>query len=249
MSAAVVIAADGRRSAIAWGWVSRGIQRVRGAWAIGAYFENFGVSPRHNSVVLGSDPEAYLAVRGSDPMARGDTGRDACTQKLLHRRRAGAGGLDQRLSRQTLRTRGRRPARPVRASLRELADDPLLRDRAARARFAGPPVVLGPLAVDVDPPSLDGLLLAGDAAGFIDPMTGDGLRFAVRGGELAARRRSTRLRTAGPASTRAWLRRAGARSPASGASTARCRALVASPRAVDLATLGGGLAPRAFERL
>ena len=31
-----------------------------------------------------------------------------------------------------------------------------------------------------------GLLLAGDAAGFIDPMTGDGLRFAIRGAELAA---------------------------------------------------------------
>jgi flavin-dependent dehydrogenase len=30
------------------------------------------------------------------------------------------------------------------------------------------------------------LLLAGDAAGFIDPMTGDGLRFALRGAELAA---------------------------------------------------------------
>ncbi len=28
--------------------------------------------------------------------------------------------------------------------------------------------------------------MAGDAAGFIDPMTGDGMRFAVRGGELAA---------------------------------------------------------------
>ena len=34
--------------------------------------------------------------------------------------------------------------------------------------------------------SLDGLILAGDAAGFIDPMTGDGLRFAIRGAELAA---------------------------------------------------------------
>ncbi len=29
-------------------------------------------------------------------------------------------------------------------------------------------------------------MLAGDAAGFIDPMTGDGLRFAIQGGELAA---------------------------------------------------------------
>jgi flavin-dependent dehydrogenase len=40
--------------------------------------------------------------------------------------------------------------------------------------------------VDAAVPGAPGLLLAGDAAGFIDPMTGDGLRFAVRGGELAA---------------------------------------------------------------
>ena len=31
-----------------------------------------------------------------------------------------------------------------------------------------------------------GLLTVGDAAGFIDPMTGDGLRFAFSGAELAA---------------------------------------------------------------
>jgi flavin-dependent dehydrogenase len=46
--------------------------------------------------------------------------------------------------------------------------------------------VLGPLAVDATGASIDGLIAAGDAGGFIDPMTGDGLRFAVRGGELAA---------------------------------------------------------------
>src|SRR5262249_23093451 len=46
---------------------------------------------------------------------------------------------------------------------------------------------IGPLAIDAtNAPIPEGLLLAGDAAGFIDPMTGDGLRFAVRGGELAA---------------------------------------------------------------
>ena len=33
---------------------------------------------------------------------------------------------------------------------------------------------------------MPGLLLAGDAAGFIDPMTGDGMRFALHGGLLAA---------------------------------------------------------------
>ena len=46
--------------------------------------------------------------------------------------------------------------------------------------------MLGPLAVDVAGAGVEGLLLAGDAAGFIDPMTGDGLRLAMRGGELAA---------------------------------------------------------------
>lgn len=45
---------------------------------------------------------------------------------------------------------------------------------------------LGPLAVDVDAMGLDGLLLAGDAAGFVDPMTGDGTHIALRGGVLAA---------------------------------------------------------------
>jgi len=64
--------------------------------------------------------------------------------------------------------------------------DAALRDRFAGARFAAPPVMLGPLAVDARPVTLDGLLLAGDAAGFIDPMTGDGLRFAIRGAELTA---------------------------------------------------------------
>ena len=33
---------------------------------------------------------------------------------------------------------------------------------------------------------MPGLLLAGDAAGFVDPMTGDGIRLALRGGVLAA---------------------------------------------------------------
>ena len=88
-----------------------------------------------------------------------------------------------------------RPSRPGDAELRdpaallarELPRDPLLRDRvrgraarrpAGRARAAGRRRPTGD--------AIDGLLLAGDAAGFIDPMTGDGLRFAVRGGELAA---------------------------------------------------------------
>ena len=65
--------------------------------------------------------------------------------------------------------------------------DPLLRDRFVSAERAGPLVSLGPLAVDAPTAGAPGLLLAGDAAGFVDPMTGDGLRFAIEGGWLAAR--------------------------------------------------------------
>jgi menaquinone-9 beta-reductase len=46
--------------------------------------------------------------------------------------------------------------------------------------------MLGPMAVDTSAAGEPGLLLAGDAAGFIDPMTGDGLRFALLGAEMAA---------------------------------------------------------------
>ena len=46
--------------------------------------------------------------------------------------------------------------------------------------------MLGPLAIDGRAAGVPGLLLAGDAAGFVDPMTGDGLRFTIRGAEMAA---------------------------------------------------------------
>src|SRR5207302_1863851 len=53
--------------------------------------------------------------------------------------------------------------------------------------------------VDCHSAGYPGLLLAGDAAGFIDPMTGDGLRFAMRGGELAAEAALRELSTGTPA--------------------------------------------------
>jgi flavin-dependent dehydrogenase len=70
---------------------------------------------------------------------------------------------------------------------RRLAEDPLLSARFGGARRLGDPHVLGPMAVDTVMPGRPGLLLAGDAAGFIDPMTGDGIRLALAGGDLAAR--------------------------------------------------------------
>ena len=64
--------------------------------------------------------------------------------------------------------------------------DPETAANFAAARMVSPPSVLGPLALDATAAGVPGLLMAGDAAGFVDPMTGDGLRFAFRGAELAA---------------------------------------------------------------
>ena len=73
------------------------------------------------------------------------------------------------------------------AAIRAVAlADPVLASRLADARPVGRPVVLGPMALDGAAAGVPGLLLAGDAAGFIDPMTGDGLRLAIDGGVLAA---------------------------------------------------------------
>jgi flavin-dependent dehydrogenase len=67
-----------------------------------------------------------------------------------------------------------------------LHSDPELSARFADARAVDVPVMLGPLAVDAISAGQPGLLLAGDAAGFIDPMTGDGMRLALMSAELAA---------------------------------------------------------------
>lgn len=69
---------------------------------------------------------------------------------------------------------------------RAIASDARLRHRFANATLDPEVRVLGPLAVDAWACGADGLLLAGDAAGFVDPMTGDGLHLAMRGAVLAA---------------------------------------------------------------
>ncbi len=91
--------------------------------------------------------------------------------------------------------------------------------------------------------SIDGLILAGDAAGFIDPMTGDGLHFAIRGGELAADA-ALRVLANGWDGVHAALAAARDRAFAKKWRFNRVlRALVASPRAVEAAALGARIVP------
>ena len=156
--ALVTIAADGRRSALAFGLgLARHPEWPR-RWAAGGYFENVAALGSRGEMHIRRD--RYIGVA---PLP--DALANVC---LVTERRD---GFDD-------------PAGLLRAAV---AGDPMLRDRFEGARLIGPVVSLGPLAVDATAAGLPGLLLAGDAAGFIDPITGDGMRFALRGGELAAR--------------------------------------------------------------
>jgi flavin-dependent dehydrogenase len=62
---------------------------------------------------------------------------------------------------------------------------PPLEARLAGFRRDGPVKALGPLAVRVAPPRCGGVMLIGDAAGFYDPFTGEGIYTALRSAELA----------------------------------------------------------------
>ena len=140
---------------------------------------------------------------------------------------------------------------PEAALERPLGSDPQLsRD------FHGTPrddrrAMLGPLAVETTGAGLRGLLLAGDAAGFIDPMTGDGLRLAMRGGELAAAAALEALRAR--QQTSAPRRLAGAAGSVSSApscaSIALLRSLGGEAGGVSAAALISPMAPSILQRL
>jgi flavin-dependent dehydrogenase len=208
MPARVVIAADGRRSKLAFGF---GLTRFADAprrWAFGAYFTGVeGVTARGEMHVR---TDGYTGVAG---LGGGIT--NVCAVREISAARGDRVPPDQVIA-------------------RAIARDPELRDRFARARQISPVSALGPLAVEARAAGCAGLLLAGDAAGFVDPMTGDGLRFALRGGELAAEAALFELQTGIPAYHR--LNEARRREFAGKWRINRAlRALVGSPRGVRVA--------------
>ena len=117
---------------------------------------------------------------------------------------------------------------------RALEADAVLRDRFAGATQVSPVTVMGPLAVNARAAGCPGLLLAGDAAGFVDPMTGDGLRFALRGGELAAQAALDELASGQPAFVRLGVQRR-REFQVKWRINRALRAMVGSPRALEFA--------------
>lgn len=214
LAARWTIAADGRRSALGLALgLIRHPARPR-RWAIGTYAE--GVQGLGTSGEMHVRAGHYIGIAPS------------------------AGGI----ANLCLVTSGReRMADPAARLWQTILHDPVLRDRCACARQVAPVVTLGPLAVDARAVGVPGLLLAGDAAGFVDPMTGDGLHLALRGGQLAA---AAVLESDGRADAEILARLASARHAAF-ASKLRfnraLRTLVSWPMGVRLGAVGATLAP------
>ena len=72
---------------------------------------------------------------------------------------------------------------------------PHLARRLAGASLVAPIRALGPLAHRVAPPRAGGVVLVGDAAGFYDPFTGEGVFTALRSAELVAETIARALRS------------------------------------------------------
>src|SRR5580704_3526052 len=74
----------------------------------------------------------------------------------------------------------------VASSLPEVfAQHHALRDRSRNWTLLSDPVSTSPLIFRDPQPERDGVLMAGDAAGFVDPFVGDGISLALRSGSLA----------------------------------------------------------------
>jgi flavin-dependent dehydrogenase len=214
VTAGIVIGADGRRSRLARALSLHAPAAHPRRWAVGAYFQD--VSGVGNCGEMHVRRGRYIGVA---PVPNGLT--NACVV-----------------------TADRRLLRDSRSLLLgAVRTDRELADRFARARMIAPPAVLGPLAVECAMPGAPGLLLAGDAAGFIDPMTGDGLRFAMRGAELAAEHALLALEHGGDAFRSLQVARAREFSR-KWRFNRTLRILVASPSAVSAAGFGAALAPR-----
>jgi geranylgeranyl reductase family protein len=214
--ARVVIAADGRASRLATALQLSRFAPAPRRWAYGAYYTGVEGLTAHGEMHIRAD--GYVGVA---PMP------DGLANVCVVRSRANL-------------VAGQPPDAVMTCGINA---DPALAARLTRAQRVSDVVVLGPLAVDSNVAGCAGLLLAGDAAGFVDPMTGDGLRFAIRGGELAAQAALLELESGVPAfdTLRAWRAR---EFTGKWRINRALRALVDSPMALALAARAARVWPQ-----
>jgi flavin-dependent dehydrogenase len=117
-------------------------------------------------------------------------------------------------------------------------------DALLRARLAADPL-LGPRFATATAATRAGLLLLGDAAGFIDPMTGDGIRLALTSAEVAAATAAAVLggRIQPSSAHLSYAKALAARVGWKRTFNRAMRGLVSSPRSVTMAARGATLWP------
>ncbi|MGE3886168.1 MAG: NAD(P)/FAD-dependent oxidoreductase [Vicinamibacterales bacterium] len=220
--AILTMAADGGRSRLARAMgLARAPRRPR-RWAIGAYYE--GVDGLIGMGEMHVRQGHYLGVSHTL-----DGRTNACLVREFAPGRGSWPGPDH--------------------LLREAIDgDVVLGPRFRRARRVTRTQVLGPLAVEAARPACPGLWLVGDAAGFIDPMTGDGIHLALKGAEVAAAVAGALIEGGLDASEahRHYARALGHKLDTKRRFNRVLRRLVASPRTVAAAARLASIAPAAF---
>jgi len=176
LSARLVIGADGLRSAIAR-MIGVGALPRGGRFTVGAYLEGL-----EETGASGERPPGEIHFAGDR----------FCGVASLP---GGLANVTIALSAGALRTwRGDLDAGYWTA----LRAFPGLAGRLARARTVGRLRASGPVGYRRRRAVSDGVLLAGDAAAVINPMTGQGMFLALRGGELAGRAALRALDRGGP---------------------------------------------------
>lgn len=169
LRAPLVIAADGRRSMIARRLGLLHEHRRLRKFAVRGYWDGMdGLQERGEMHVI---PGGYCGIAPLSPTEAN------VTFVLDVEEMAAAGGGLESFYRQTL--------------LRW----PRIAERLGRATLRGPARAIGPLALQARRVSAPGVLLVGDAAGFYDPFTGEGITLALRSAELASETADVALRS------------------------------------------------------
>lgn len=171
VSARAVVGADGRNSFVARRLGLRQPEPRHRKWAVMAHCRGVRTPHDHGEMVV--TPYGYC---GLNPLPDGLA--NVCIV------------VDQR---------DMKRAAPARARLagffrRHLASHPLVSSRTAGAEIVAGPWATGPMACRSARSAADGVLLVGDAAGFYDPFTGEGIGMALRGAALAGRVLGSALR-------------------------------------------------------
>jgi geranylgeranyl reductase family protein len=160
LRARLVIGADGRRSVVARRLgLLREHRRLR-KFAVRGYWEGMQALEERGEMHGGGG--GYCGVAPLSPTLAN------VTFVLDRREMVAAGGGLETFYRRTLRRW------------------PRIAERLETATLLSPPRAIGPLALESSRVSAPGALLVGDAAGFYDPFTGEGVTLALRSAELAA---------------------------------------------------------------